>query len=183
MDLSIGDTQLIIKECRNYSLSRQEAAYVLATAYWETARTMKPVREAYWLSETWRRDNLRNYPWYGRGYVQLTWEYNYEKASAKTGVDLIENPDRAMEPSTAATVLVIGSKEGWFTGKKLSDYITSEKKDYRNARRIINGTDKANTIAVIAEQYEGALHDYEAKQSIASLLVKLLKGLLRAKRP
>ena len=36
-------------------------AYALATASHETAHTMQPVREAFWLSENWRRANLR-YP-------------------------------------------------------------------------------------------------------------------------
>ena len=49
-------------------------AYGLATAWWETNKTMQPVREAYWLSEAWRKPNLRYYPHYGRGYVQLTWK-------------------------------------------------------------------------------------------------------------
>src|SRR4029079_15992876 len=55
-------------------------AYMLATAFQETNQTMQPVREAYWLSEEWRRRNLRYYPFYGWGYVQLTWEANYRRA-------------------------------------------------------------------------------------------------------
>jgi hypothetical protein len=48
-------------------------AYVLATTQWETAQTFKPVREAFWKDEEWRRVNLaRYYPYYGRGFVQLT---------------------------------------------------------------------------------------------------------------
>src|SRR5690348_7934054 len=56
-----------------------DLAYILATAFWESAQTMHPVREAYWLSEDWRRKNLRYYPWYGRGLIQTTWEANYKK--------------------------------------------------------------------------------------------------------
>jgi hypothetical protein len=37
-------------------------AYALATACHETAYTMQPVREAFWLSESWRRNHLRYYP-------------------------------------------------------------------------------------------------------------------------
>ena len=77
VDWHLGDTQLILNECRKEGLSDRHTAYVLATAYHETAHTMKPVREAFWLSEGWRRDNLRYYPWYGRGYAQLTWRRNY----------------------------------------------------------------------------------------------------------
>ena len=52
---------------------------------------------------------------------------------------------------------MLGSKEGWFTGKKLSDYITKTDKNYVRARRIINGTDKAEKIAKEAVVFEAAL--------------------------
>lgn len=157
VNLSLGDTQLILAECKKTGLLRNQAAYVLATAFWETARTMRPVVEAFWLSEAWRKANLRYYPWHGRGYVQLTWEHNYKKASDLLGVDLIADPDKALDPDIAAKVLVIGSRDGWFTGRKLSDYITLRKSDFAGARRIINGTDKAGTIAGIAVDYDKAL--------------------------
>ena len=157
MKMDLGDTRLIIDECASEELLRQQAAYVLATAYWETARTMKPVKEAYWLSETWRRKNLRYYPFYGRGYVQLTWETNYDRAGKVFGVDLVNKPDDALKPEIAVKTLVRGSKEGWFTGKKLSDYITEGEADWLNARRIINGKDKAAEIMELARQYDVAL--------------------------
>lgn len=157
VDLDLGDTRLIIDECKAHGLLRNQAAYVLSTALWETNHTVKPVREAYWLSENWRKRNLRYYPWYGRGYVQLTWERNYRYAGDKIGVDLITDADVALRPDVAAKVLVQGSLEGWFTGKKLADYITLQKSDFEGARRIINGTDKARTIAGIAREYDAAL--------------------------
>ena len=63
MDLKLRDTQLLIAESKAQSLLRNQLAYLLATAFWETARTMQPVDEAFWLSEAWRKKNLR----YGRG--------------------------------------------------------------------------------------------------------------------
>ena len=153
----IGDTQLIMDECQRNGLLRNQTAYVLATAFWETARTMKPVVEAYWLSDAWRRKNLRYYPWHGRGYVQLTWEANYKRASHEIGVDLTANPDKALDPSNAAKILVTGMIEGWFTGKKLGDYLTISKTDFVGARRIINGPDKAKSIAEIAADYDNEL--------------------------
>lgn len=157
VDFDLGHTRLIVSACMRYSLLRNQAAYVLATAYWETGRTMEPVKEAFWLSEDWRKKNLRYYPWYGRGFVQITWERNYRKAGAELGRDLTTDADKVMEPEISADILVIGSRDGWFTGKKLSDYITLQKSNYRGARRIINGTDKAVAIAEIAREYEEAL--------------------------
>lgn len=148
---------LIIKTGKEYDLLRNQLAYVLATTEWETNKTFQPVKEAYWLSEDWRKKNLRYYPWYGRGFVQLTWEDNYIKASKKLGVNLTRNPDDVMKPDISAKILVQGMKEGWFTGKKLSDYITLQKSDFTNARRIVNGTDKAKQIADLAVKYDKEL--------------------------
>ncbi|MEM7296007.1 MAG: carboxypeptidase [Pseudomonadota bacterium] len=156
-DLTLGHTRLIVSACMKYGLLRNQAAYVLATAYWETARTMEPVREAFWLGDEWRKANLRYYPWYGRGFVQLTWERNYHKAGAKLDLDLTTDPDKVMEPETSAAILVLGMQQGWFTGKKLDDYITLQRSNYRGARRIVNGTDKAAAIAEIAREYEESL--------------------------
>jgi putative chitinase len=85
--------------------------------------------------------------YYGRGYVQLTWLSNYRAAGRKLGLDLVGNPALALEPGPAAQILVRGMVEGWFTGKKLSAYFTPMAADPTNARRIINGTDKAALIA------------------------------------
>lgn len=162
VNLTHGDTQLILKECRDRGLSKQHTAYVLATAKWETAHTMKPVKEAYWLSESWRKANLRYYPWYGRGYVQLTWRENYVNAGKKIGLDLTTDPDVVMQPRVAAMILVRGMKEGWFTRKKMADYAT-----YEDMRRVVNGTDKRAEIAAIARQYEAILPDVSSDRPVA----------------
>jgi len=147
---------LIIKVGEINGLLRNQLAYVLATAEWETNKTFLPVKEAYYLgskAEAYRK-KLKYYPWYGRGFVQLTWKENYIKAGEKLGKDLITNPDKAMEPEIAAWVLVLGMKEGWFTGKKLSDYITLKTSGFTEARRIVNGTDKAKEIAALAKKHD-----------------------------
>ena len=151
--------EAILNELDCYNLSTQEKAYMLATAYHETKYTMQPVREAYWLSEAWRKKNLRYYPHYGRGYVQLTWPFNYERADRELGLNgaLVANLDLAMQPDIAAKIMIYGMREGWFTNKKLSDYIKAGKADYVGARRIINGTDEARKIAGYAEIFEKAL--------------------------
>lgn len=156
MDKNLGDTQLIIDECKKQGLLRNQAAYILATAYHETAHKMKPIRELG--SETYLKKKAY-YPYVGMGYVQLTWKRNYELASKKFGVDFVKNPRLLLEPKYAAPILVLGSKEGWFTGKKLSDYMTLQKSDFEEARRIINGTDKAELIAGYANEYDRYLKE------------------------
>lgn len=139
-------------------------AYVLATAYHETGKLMQGVKEGFSASDNWRKRNLRYYPWYGRGLVQLTWERNYRLATEKLKaagwqVDLIAKPDAALDLGVSCFVLVNGMIEGWFTGKSLRDYIPAApaRQHYVNARRIINGTDKAELIAGYAVEFERAL--------------------------
>lgn len=149
-----GTIDAIRWECQSQGIGlRNQVAYVLATTEWETARTFKPVREAYWKSEAWRKKNFRYYPFYGRGYVQLTWKRNYQTYSRILGADLVGNPDLAMDPNVALFILVHGFKVGTFTGRKISDYINVSKTDFVNARRCINGLDQASKIASLALKY------------------------------
>lgn len=162
MNLNLGDTRRIVSACLKHGLLRNQAAYVLATAFWETARTMKPVREMG--GEKYLRSK-KYYPHVGMGYVQITWEANYEKAakelckkaSERMCADFVGNPQLLLKPEFAAPILIIGMQEGWFTGKKLSDYITLKKSDFRNARRIVNLMDKADLIAGYARDYDKQL--------------------------
>ncbi len=142
-------------ECQKQGIGLPtQIAYVLATTDWETGHTFEPVREAYWENEEWRQRNFsRYYPYYGRGYVQLTWEANYRKYSEVLGIDLVSAPDLAMEPQNALFILVHGFKTGAFTGKKISDYINAGKTDFYNARRCINRLDRAKKIAAIAKKF------------------------------
>ena len=143
-------------------------AYLLATAKHETADTMQPVTEyggrryfdkydtgklAAALGNTPAADG-DGYLYRGRGYAQLTGLSNYRKAGQALGLDLVRNPDLALQPHIAAQILVEGCRTGWFTGKKLADYLPG---DYRGARRVVNGLDKADLIAGYARQFEAAL--------------------------
>jgi len=152
-------------------------AYLLATAKHETADTMQPITEyggrkyfdkydtgklAKELGNTPEADG-DGFRYRGRGYVQITGRANYAKAGGKLGVDLIGNPEAALNPDIAARILVRGCSEGWFTGKKLDDYLPD---DFRNARRVVNGTDRADLIASYAIEFGKALAD--VKQSLTT---------------
>jgi predicted chitinase len=146
----------IVAACKAAGLGlKAQQAYVLATAEWETNHTFKPVREAYWLpnAETWRKAHLAYYPYYGRGYVQLTWRDNYDKYGRILGLDLVANPDLALDHYGATFVIVQGFKTGAFTGHKLSEYVNAHGSDFKAARFCINGQDKAQDIADLAEAY------------------------------
>lgn len=136
----------------------EQLAYMLATTFHETARTMQPIREIGGF-------RTRYAPYYGRGFVQLTWKANYLKAGKAVGVDLVASPDRALELPIATAILFDGMIEGWFTGKKLGDYILDAGHcDYVGARRIINGTDRAVPIASYAVAFETAIEAAEQGQ-------------------
>ena len=131
-------------------------AYAFATTYHETAFTMMPIKE--YGGESYLRGKPY-YPYYGRGYVQLTWEDNYRKMGNKLGVNMLgSNMDKALQPDIAAEVMYVGMRDGDFTGKKLSTYFSATINDPVNARRIINGTDKAQTIAGYHEKFLSALN-------------------------
>lgn len=153
-------------------------AYALATTWHETAHTMQPVKEfggnAYFhrmydiggnnprlaraLGNIHSGDGVK---YAGRGYVQLTGRSNYKKASLKLNMPLDSQPDLAMHRDTAALIMRHGMKEGWFTGKSFASYLPSDGPatldQFRAARRIINGVDKAALIAGYALQFQEAL--------------------------
>lgn len=152
---------------REASFPLSWAAYALATSYHETAKRMMPVREGLSVSDAWRKKNLRYYPYYGRGDVQLTWRENYAKADKELGLHgaLLSNLDLALDPDISAKVLVRGMKDGWFSGDKKGRHTLARhlknaeasKAEFVPARRIVNILDKADLIAGIAVKFQAAL--------------------------
>ncbi|HEX8163262.1 MAG TPA: hypothetical protein VF538_15435 [Pyrinomonadaceae bacterium] len=149
----------------------RHAAYMLATVKHECADTFQPIVErgpkSYFNKyEPGTRigNNLGNkvagdgYLFRGRGYVQLTGRPNYEKMSVALALgpedELVTHPDNALHPEIAYRIMSYGMRHGTFTRKKLNDYINGSVCDYKNARRIINGTDKAALIAGYAVNFE-----------------------------
>lgn len=139
-------------------------AYCLATAYHETAQTMRPIEE-YGKGKGYKYGQPtgpHGQTYYGRGHVQLTWEENYKRAEKELkryGIHapLHKEPFLALEDANSAAILYDGCGDGWFTGKKLSDYFNAKVTDPVNARRIVNGTDKADLIASYYVKFDAAL--------------------------
>lgn len=133
------------------SVWMRQLAYMFATVKHEVANTYLPITE-YGNTYCPRYDGGCTYK--GRGYVQLTHRYNYQKMSSVVGVDLVSYPERALEPEIAYTVMSHGMFYGSFTGAKLGDYILSGRTDYYNARRVVNGTDRASLISGYAQSFQ-----------------------------
>src|SRR5690348_3906303 len=147
----VNGCEALLKEAESEGTPLRFLAYMLATAYHETACTMQPVREIGKGKGKEYGKPINGRTYYGRGYVQLTWLANYQRAAKELAIDLVRYPDDALEPDIAAAIMFRGMTEGWFTGKKLADYINLDKTDYFNARRIVNGTDRAEKIAGYAK--------------------------------
>ena len=167
MDLEQGHTPLIVSECRKHGLLRNQCAYVLATAWHETGR-YKYMREIWGPTPVQRRYEGRKTTlgnvvagdgkkFLGRGFIQITGRRNYADWSRRLGLDLVKEPEQAERPDIAVRILVEGMMLGTFTGRKLGAYVTLSKSDFINARRVVNGTDRAALIAGYAMQFDAAL--------------------------
>ena len=155
----------------NSKVGVNHTAYMLATTYHETDCTMQPIVERGSVSYFDKYDTGRlatqlgntpeadgdGYKYRERGYVQLVGEKNYRRAGKKLGINLLDNPDLALDPTHAAAIMLYGMAEGWFTGKKLSNFISDYTASYIAARSIINGVDKQDKIAAEAVAFELAL--------------------------
>lgn len=164
----------------------QQLAYILATAYHETAYTMQPVRETLAstdeqairrLDSAFKRGLMRYVStpywregYFGRGYVQLTHQSNYQGKLRDAvfrkfpGKDIGREPNLAMNPDISAFILIEGMMRGDtgvgdFTSKALEDYVSEHRVDYLNARRTVNPGDRSSypKIAGEAEAFEEAL--------------------------
>ena len=156
--------EAIKRQCKNLGVTlKAQIAYVLATAEHESDN-FKAFEEyasgsAYEgradLGNTQSGDGVR---YKGRGLVQITGRANYQKFTDilkgyGENIDLIANPKLAARPDIAVFTLVYGMQKGIFTGMGLDDYISSFTVDFYNARRIVNGLDRAEHIQAIAQDW------------------------------
>ena len=134
-------------------------AYALATTYHETDQHMQPIDE-YGRGRGLpygKPDPATGQVYYGRGFVQLTWERNYETMSDLLGVNLVHHPDLALELDNATNIVFTGMIKGLFTGKSLGDYFCKTNEDWVDARKIINELDKAQAIALYGHNFYSAI--------------------------
>jgi putative chitinase len=149
-------------------------AYALGTAYHEVDKRMQPINEygttAYFMmmyDKTGARPNVAaqlgntevgdGAAFHGRGFVQLTGRKNYKDWGTRLGVNLVGDPKKALDLDISTAILFEGMRLGTFTGKKFSDYFDSNKEDWINARRIVNGLNKANLIAGHSKRFYAAI--------------------------
>ena len=153
----VDSINAIIEECNKQGVKlKTQVAYILATAYHECYNPKTPETRLTPMKEFGGETYLKSkkyYPFYGRGFSQLTWKENYQKESKRLGIDLISNPDKMLEIPISANSHVYCMMNGRYTGVGIPKYINETKTDYLNARRIVNGIDKNQTIANYAEKF------------------------------
>lgn len=147
-------------------------AYILATAYHETGlfingklvHTMQPVEEMGKGKgkKYGKPDPETGLIYYGRGHTQNTWSDNYKRLTAAAKAkskpwDFYQHPELLlqMEPSIWASYQ--GMITGLYTGKKLQHYFSGIKNEPVEARRIINGKDRAQLVAGYHNKFLSAL--------------------------
>ena len=151
-----SSVNLIIKTALDNGVTNpKQIAYMLATAEHETRNFQAP-EEDYGRSQARKLGYHGGEEYFGRGYVHLTHIENYQAMDRKLGLGgrLSADPGLARDPEIAAKALVIGMRDGMFTGRKLDRYINDQGTDYEEARRIVNGKDKAAHIAGLARGWE-----------------------------
>ena len=185
--IQVDGMEAILAAWRAAPFDLRWLAYMLATAYHETDRTMCAVSENLNYSAS---GLLATFPKYftisqaaayarqpqriaNRAYANRMgnrneasgdgWRYRGRGLVQITGRDnyakygIADEPDKALDPVKAVEILFDGMINGRFTGKRLADYFSATVSDWAGARKIINGTDRAADIAGYAKKFAAAL--------------------------
>ena len=144
---------------------------MLATSYHETAGTLQPIEEQGhgrgrpYGQKRMLDGSIYDLPdriYFGRGDVQLTWYENYERMGRLLDLPLLEQPELALQPEISARIMIEGmtralSGRGDFTGLALEDFFNDRRDDPLQARRVVNGMDRAALIAGYHAKFLSAL--------------------------
>ena len=134
-------------------------AYILATTHHETGRRFEPIEEiGRGRGRPYGRlDPETGHRYYGRGYVQLTWKDNYRRMGDLLGVDLVWHPELALDVATSLQHHLHRNDQRQLHRSGAEPYFNDHTEDWRSARRIVNGQDRAAEIASIARRYYAAV--------------------------
>lgn len=103
---------------------------VLATVAVETAHQFAPIAEMgsseYLQSQTY-------WPFIGRGFVQTTWQNNYQEVADALDIDCVAHPELLLEPVNAANALMI------FYTDRPALIAAAHDANWRETRRLVNG--------------------------------------------
>ncbi|MCP4227694.1 MAG: hypothetical protein GY773_30490 [Actinomycetia bacterium] len=156
--------RLLLNICQREQLSIPQTAYLLATVHHESKMGLWMLDHAsgwayegrYHLGNIESGDGPR---FRGRGYIRIVGRRQYTAWEKHLRLPLTAEPDLVTKPSIAAEIAVQGMKWGRFTGERLADFVNDGGTDYVGARRVINGNDRAGSVASKARRYEAALRE------------------------
>lgn len=153
----------LIKECYRQGMTdKGQIAYLLATADGESGKGsyMVELWDGRGLQATYDGRMGNNQPgdgkrYRGRGFIQMTGKERYQYWSKVLGKDLVANPDLMASPEIAGYVIVRAFIRGEATGRKISQYVQGDKRDWYNARRVVNGIvpSQVNKYLSLAQSY------------------------------
>lgn len=172
---------LILAECdRQKVSSKAQIAYILATAEHESWYFTRMIEKADWAQYDWRKVLWNTEPGDGeffkwKGYVQLTGRAKYtlydgilkKEWLLSWEESILKNPELVTKPEIAVFILVHGMINGkfgfikikWKNGEtistkpaKLWDFINEKQQDWEGARYTVNGQDKKEDIAKMAQE-------------------------------
>src|SRR3990167_4963727 len=106
-----GMTAILDEWDRRRLTDPRHLAYMLATTFHETARKMLPIPEiGKGKGRKYGVKGKHGQVAYGRGFVQLTWDYNYERADKELELNgaLTRNYELALRPDIAAQIMFEG---------------------------------------------------------------------------
>lgn len=144
-------------------------ANFLAQVYHETSQEMWPIEEhgkgsgqPYGVP-----DPITGQTYYGRGFVQLTWKDNYQRADVELHLagdaSCVAHADQQLDPAISARTGYRGMMEAWFRQPHcFAEYFSETADDPYNSRDIVNG-DKdvvpgwsdGRPIGRLVEEYHG----------------------------
>ena len=89
----------------------------------------------------------------GRGYIQLTGRANYTTYAQKLGVDLVNNPDLALDVPISAKILA-----QYFIDRKVDEACL--KGDWLTVRKLVNGVNRATGLPNGWEEFKKVINQY-----------------------
>lgn len=172
------NVELLVRTALEYGVTdRRQIAYIVATAQHETDN-FATSREYDGPNQAIRNGYGGGENYYGRGYVQVTHDRNYDRMATTLGDPRIStNPDIvAQESALGAQTTVVGMARGLYTGVGLDRYINPQNADYTAARAIVNGTDRADHIAGLARTWEQNLPDIIDRVTAQGITPRAMPG-------
>jgi len=160
----------------NYSLQRWEADYLCGEQGY--AYQDKPCQKAldYYKSTQGNKQNYynlgtdkRGLPYFGRGLIQLTGKSNYDTYGKKVVVDLLNNPDKALQKDISYDIAVayMTTKRSGYGNKSTFDL--AKKGNFSSARKSVKGSSSGyNSVKADYDKWMSVFADKKVNAKVVS---------------